>query len=152
MNYKKKYIKYKIKYLLAKKLYGGMSDGEQQSRDRSDAVTKMDIETNSESSNTNKSMKDVNEDASASPRSNDSMSTHPDGFISTHQDGSMSTHQDGSMSTHPDASMNRGKRPASKPPPFNSPDYKKQKPDSPRRLASPRTPPIQYFEYTKQPK
>ena len=31
MNYKKKYLKYKIKYLLAKKLYGGMSDGEQQS-------------------------------------------------------------------------------------------------------------------------
>ena len=27
MNYKKKYLKYKIKYLLAKKLYGGMPDG-----------------------------------------------------------------------------------------------------------------------------
>ena len=27
MDYKKKYLKYKLKYLIAKKLYGGMDDG-----------------------------------------------------------------------------------------------------------------------------
>ena len=30
MNYKKKYLKYKLKYLTAKKLYGGMEPGPQQ--------------------------------------------------------------------------------------------------------------------------
>ena len=42
MNYKKKYLKYKIKYLLAKKLYGGMSTMSMniQSRDRKMRKTK----------------------------------------------------------------------------------------------------------------
>jgi hypothetical protein len=33
MDYKKKYLKYKLKYLNAKKLYGGMLDGSEKESD-----------------------------------------------------------------------------------------------------------------------
>lgn len=139
MNYKKKYLKYKIKYLLAKKLYGGMSDGDIQPRERSDAVIEM--ETESDSS--------MNAGDSDSPRSDVSMNTPPEKMNRGKRSAHASPQSDVSMNT-PQEEMNRGKRSASKSPPFKSPDNKKPKLDSP--LPSPRTPPIQHFKYAEQPK